>query len=189
MNRVRQIVLVVSSLLLSWLLMQVVHELGHMVAAIATGGRVARLELHPLRISRTDVEPNPHPVAVVWGGPLFGAAFPMLLWGAATVAKLPRAFLRFFAGFCLIANGAYIGFGSFQRIGDCGEMLRHGSPIWLLWLFGVFTIPIGLWTCNGIGEYFGIGANAAVPSTRSVLIKLAALVLLVIAELALAGNR
>ena len=99
MFRTRQILLVVCTLLASWLLMQVVHEFGHMTGAWLSGGRVDRIVLHPLAISRTDVDPNPHPLVVVWAGPLFGAIFPIVIWAIAAKIKLPERFLlRFFAG-------------------------------------------------------------------------------------------
>ena len=83
---------------------------------------------------------------------------PLLLWAMAAVARLSWAFLlRFFAGFCLIANGLYIGVGSLERVGDCGEMLRHGSQLWQLWLFGAIAAPIGLGLWHGQGAHFGLG--------------------------------
>src|SRR2546423_98584 len=123
----RRELLIACTVLSSWLAMQAVHELGHVGGAWLTGGRVARVVLHPLTISRTDLAENPAPLAVVWAGPLFGNALPIIAWLTASAAKLPGNFLlRFFAGFCLVANGLYIGVGSFLQIGDCGEMLRHG---------------------------------------------------------------
>ena len=59
--------------------MQAVHEAGHVFGAWATGGRVARVVLHPLTISRTDLEHNPYPLAVVWAGPVFGVVVPVVL--------------------------------------------------------------------------------------------------------------
>ena len=83
---------------------------------------------------------------------------PLLLWAVAAIGRLPGAFvLRFFAGFCLLANGLYIGVGSFDRIGDCGDMLRHGSEPWHLWLFGALTAPLGLWLWHHQGPNFGLG--------------------------------
>ena len=78
--------------------------------------------------------------------------------------QMPGAFvLRFFAGFCLLANGLYIGVGSFDRVADCGEMLRHGSAPWHLWLFGAATAPLGLWLWQRQGPHFGVGpANGRV---------------------------
>src|SRR5262249_52756079 len=120
----RQCVLICSTVLGSWLGMQAVHEGGHVGGALLTGGRVAQVVLHPLTISRTDLAENPKPLVVVWAGPVFGALMPLALWAGAVALRLPGAFwLRFFAGFCLIANGAYIGAGSFAAIGDCSEML------------------------------------------------------------------
>jgi hypothetical protein len=83
---------------------------------------------------------------------------PLLLWAVAAALRLRAAFvLRFFAGFCLLANGLYIGVGSFDSVGDCGEMLRHGSAIWQLWLFGALTAPAGLRMWHGQGPHFGLG--------------------------------
>ena len=50
MNRIHQVVLIVSTITASWLGMQAVHELGHILAALATGGSIANVELHPLSI-------------------------------------------------------------------------------------------------------------------------------------------
>jgi Peptidase M50B-like len=158
MNRVHQVVLILSTLYGSWLGMQDVHELGHVLAAWLTGGRVSKVVLYPLTISRTALSEDPHPLAVVWGGPLVGAALPLAFWLAARAMRLRGEFvLRFFAGFCLIANGAYIGVGSLTRIGDAQVMLTHGAERWHLWLFGVLTAPAGLWLWHGLGPHFGFG--------------------------------
>ena len=158
MKRLHQGVLIVSVLLGSWLGMQAVHESGHVLGAYLTGGRVATVVLHPLTISRTDLCSNPRPALVARAGPVFGVLLPLSLYGATVCLHLPGAFvLRFFAGFCLVANGAYIAGGSFDRIGDCGEMLRHGSAPWHLWLFGAATEPAGFWLWHRQGPYFGLG--------------------------------
>ena len=153
MQRFHQLVFIGSLLTLSWFGMMAVHELGHVVGAVATGGSVERVVLHPLTISRTDVSPNPNPLIVVWLGPILGCVFPVVLalvtprrYGAI------RKFAMFFGGFCLLANGAYIAFGSFDRVGDCGVMLQHGSPHWLLWAFGALTIPLGFYAWHGLGS-------------------------------------
>ncbi|MFO0947998.1 MAG: hypothetical protein U1D30_19100 [Planctomycetota bacterium] len=159
-NRVAQITFVILTLVGSWLGMQAIHEFGHVVGAWVTRGEVERVVLHPLTISRTDLRENPHPLVVVWAGPVLGVLIPLSLWWIASAMRLSIAYLpRFFAGFCLIANGAYIGLGAWDRIGDCGEMLKQGSSIWLLWLFGGMTIPIGLWLWHGQGGHFGFGSN------------------------------
>jgi len=148
MNWIRRLLISLAVIYLSWLGMQAIHEFGHILAAWATGGNVVRLVLHPVAISRTDVSPNPRPLAVAWGGPLLGVLGPLLLVITSRFVALKRFDGRpnadFFAGFCLIANGAYIGLGSFGRVGDAGDLLRHGSPQWLLVAFGVSAIAAGL---------------------------------------------
>src|SRR3954454_8287879 len=91
-NRLPQVVLIISTVLGSWLGMQAVHEAGHVLGAWLTGGRVARVVLNPLTISRTDLEHNPRPRAVVWAGPLVGVAVPVAMWAAAAAGRLPGAF-------------------------------------------------------------------------------------------------
>jgi hypothetical protein len=187
--RVHQFILIGSCVLGSWLGMQAVHELGHIVGAWLTEGRVERVVLNPLTISRTDVSHNPSPLIVVWAGPIFGAAVPLLLWLVASKARRPDAFVvRFFAGFCLVANGLYIGVGSFGRIGDCGEMLRQGSAAWQLWLFGAATVPIGIWLWHGQGSHFGLGdANGRV-SRATAYTSLAACVALLVLGFVVGGK-
>jgi hypothetical protein len=180
-NRVPQIVLIGATFLGSWLGMQAVHEFGHVCGAWATGGRVERVVLHPLTISRTDLAENPSPLVVVWSGPIIGVVLPLVLWLGAATAKLPGAFvLRFFAGFCLLANGLYISVGSFDRIGDCGDMLRHGSAPWQLWLFGLLTAPAGLGLWHRQGPRFGLGKAKGRVSRGAAYGCLAACVALVI---------
>ena len=181
-----QAVLIGSTILASWLGMQAVHELGHVCGAWLTGGHVSRVVLHPLAISRTDLAENPAPLIVVWAGPLLGAAVPVLAWLAAALAKTPGSFLlRFFAGFCLVANGLYIGLGSFGRIGDCGEMLRHGSQPWQLGLFGLLTVPAGFWLWHKQGPNFGLGPSAKPISATVAYVTLGVCVVMIAAELIL----
>jgi hypothetical protein len=177
MSRYYQIILIVATLLASWLGMQDVHELGHVLGAWVRGGHVNRVVLHPLAISRTEVSDNPSPLLVVWAGPLFGTLLPLLVWGIAAALRVPGAFiLRFFAGFCLVANGVYIAAGSLWEIGDSGDMLRHGSATWQLWLFGAAAIPMGLGLWHGQGRHFGLGADAQQVDVRVELAILAACV-------------
>ena len=153
MQRLNQVIFIIALLALCWFAMMAFHELGHVLGAFISGGTVERVVLSPLTISRTDVTPNPHPLIVVWLGPIFGCVFPLV---AAALVPIRLTFARstamFFAGFCLLANGAYIAVGSIDKVGDCGEMLKHGSPIWTLVLFGGVTIPAGFYIWHRIGS-------------------------------------
>lgn len=189
MARVHQAVLIGSAVLGSWLGMQAVHEAGHVLGAHLTGGRVERVVLHPLTISRTDLAANPRPLAVVWAGPLVGAAVPLALWACAAAVRAPGAFLlRFFAGFCLLANGLYIGVGSFDRVGDAGDMLRHGSDAWHLWLFGAIAAPAGLLLWHRQGPHFGLGPANGRGSARAAYAALGVCLMLLGFGLAVGGE-
>jgi hypothetical protein len=153
-------IFLLSLLIAAWLWMQIVHECGHVLGALLTNGIVQHVELHPLTISRTDVQGSTQPLVVIWAGPVVGGVLPLLVWWIAIAARSQAAFLfRFFAGFCLLANGVYLAAGSFDGVGDCGDLLRHGAPIWSLWLFGFITIPPGLWLWHEQGQNFRFRAE------------------------------
>lgn len=178
--------LIVSTAAFSWLMMMAVHEAGHVLHAVISGGRVDRVVLHPLAISRTDVEPNPHPHFVAWGGAVWGCLLPVAAWLGARFGAPRVAYLfRFFAGFCLMANGAYLGAGVVMPVGDAADLLRYGTPRWLLGLFGLFTIGAGLWMWNGLGRHFGLGRDGAPVRRREASVMLAAAILTAVALLLL----
>ena len=165
--------------------MLAVHELGHIIGAVATGGTVTRVVLFPLTISRTDVSPNPHPAFVAWFGPIVGSLLLLVV-----VALVPRRLVelrnmgRFFAGFCLMANGAYIAIGSFGHVGDCGEMLRTGTPMWLLWVFGGATILGGLFLWHRLGSLGRFVGDSTLIKPRMAILVFLVLVLLLTLEVA-----
>lgn len=171
MKRLHQVLLIGTFLPLCWFGMMAVHELGHVLGAVATGGTVRQVVLHPSTISRTDVWPNPAPLAVVWAGPAAGVLLPLSAFLAVKVGRSSCCYLfQFFAGFCLIANGAYLGGGSFggsRNASDPGVMLASASPIWSLWVFAAVTIPLGLYLWNGLGPRFGLGASKGKVDSRA----------------------
>jgi hypothetical protein len=177
-DRLLQAVLIVSTLGFSWLAMMAVHELGHVLHLWATGGEVAHVVLHPLEFSRTDAATNPRPLAVAWGGAVWGCIIPLAIWGVATrVARQYSWLSAFFAGFCLIANGAYLAGGSFIAAGDAGDLLAHGAARWQLLLFGIPAVIGGLTLWNGLGPKFGLGASAGRVDRRAAIGMSAALII------------
>lgn len=154
----KRLLLTVTFIPFCWQAFQVMHELGHLLTAQLTGGEVQRVVVHPLEFSRTDVAPNPRPGLVAWGGPLVGVLLPGLTWALFRLGRWPGEFLvRFLLGFCLVANGAYLGIGSLTPIGDAADLMKMGTPAYLLWLFGALTVPLGFWSWHGLGRWFGWG--------------------------------
>lgn len=168
--RLRQVLLLITFIPWCWLAMMVVHECGHVVAACITGATIERVVLHPLAISRTDLGENPNPLLVSWAGALVGSVVPLMAWALAawcTVKWSPM--VRFFAGFCLVANGVYLGFGAWTGDGDAGDLLRAGAASWQLFCFGFFATALGLRLWHGLGSAFGFRNNLKQISWRSVL--------------------
>ena len=188
-KRIR-IVLVGSTCLLSWLGMMIVHEAGHVLHAWLSGGRVEKVVLHPLTISRTDVDPNPHPLFVVWGGPIWGcllplaAAFALKKWG-----RPGLHFALFFAGFCLIANGVYLGSGYWFPVGDAEQLIELGTPAWLLLCFGAAAVSGGLSMWHQLGRRFGLNSDGELPGAKAATAVTFIVVLIALIEIALSDRR
>jgi hypothetical protein len=71
--------------------MMAVHEAGHVLGALLTGGTVKVVVLHPLKISCTVLSHNPHPLLVTWAGPAIGVLIPLAAFGVAAAIRMPGA--------------------------------------------------------------------------------------------------
>ena len=184
MKRQHQAILIASTLAFSWVAMQAVHELGHVCGAWLSGGTVVEVVLRPTTLSYTRLSENPQPLLVAWMGPIVGVALPLAALVLARIIGLRSRYLfQFFAGFSLVGHGAYLGIGSIERVGDAGDMLRHGTPVLLLWLFGAITIPSGLWLWHGLGMHFGMGEARGRVDSRHAYVMAGLAVAVIVSEL------
>lgn len=127
-------------LIVSWCVMLMTHELGHIFGGWLSGARLKDYDLRPWRLPYSIHDPDPHPLVTLWSGPIFGALAPL---AAALVFR--RAWTRLIAHFCILANGAYLAAAWFSgdQYLDTTRMLEKGShPFWLV-LFCLVTIPVG----------------------------------------------
>ncbi len=183
-DRFWQAVLILSTLAFSWLAMQVVHEAGHVLHLLASGGSVEQLMLHPLAISHTLPATNPCPLATVVGGPLWGVMIPLLLWWIVARWIPARRYLAaFFAGFCLVANGAYLAGDAILQGGDGRELVLQQVPPWTLVAGGLLLVTGGFYVWHGLGPHFGLGKRPQLVNPADALIMAACLGLLIAAEL------
>jgi hypothetical protein len=108
-----------------------------------------------------------------------------MAFGLAAAFRAPGLYLfRFFAGFCLIANGVYIGAGRFLAEGaDPWVMTENGSPRWLLVAFGIIAFPLGLYLWHRQGSHFGLGTAKGKVNTSAALVSTGLLIALVAVEL------
>ncbi|MCR9076725.1 MAG: hypothetical protein NXI07_11880 [bacterium] len=154
--------LVLTVLAFSWLYMQWTHELGHILAGLASGATIDRVILDPRTFSMTQFHSTPHPLIAAWGGPILGvvigAGIPLLL-----TRVLPgfRFSLRIVASFVLLANGLYIGLGAVYPVGDAHSLIMFGSPRWLLAIFGIACIvPVRLILTPVLSKQIQLSSNA-----------------------------
>lgn len=153
--RVQKIIAVGFSLAACWYAMLAVHEFGHVIGAFATGAELLRVELPLAGFSRTAIQQNSHPGWVVWLGPLTGTTLPLIAWLVLRSLAV-RWWAGYFAGFCLVANGAYLGLGWIDRVGDTADILRSGGQVWHMIVFGVIATVTGLWVWHHLGDGLGV---------------------------------
>jgi hypothetical protein len=183
-ERFFQALLVASTVALSWLGMMAVHELGHVAHLWISGGTVEYVLLHPARLSYTQPGENPWPLFVAAGGALWGCVLPLAGWAMVVRVAPGQAYLaRFFAGFCLVANGAYLAADAFVAGGDGRELMARGAPPGLLVLLGLGAAVWGLFLWHGEGPNFGLGAKKI--DRRAAVILTVALAVVVALELGL----
>lgn len=160
----RRVVIVTIALIASWYAMMMVHELGHVIAAWVTGSRVETVRVPWFGFSQTVVSTSDWPRAIVVGGPAFGAVAPLGVWLAtATVGRLYRSgwsiLARFFAAFCLLANGVYMASAVLLPVGDAEELIRLGVRAWTLAVPGGIAAAGGLALWNGMSRKIGGGCD------------------------------
>ena len=149
----RRALVVAVALYPCWLGMMAVHEAGHVLHAWASRGTVSAVRVPLAGFSITEYSTNPHPHFVAWGGAVWGSMLPLLAWALFRTFRWPgRRAAQFFAGFCLIANGVYLGVGWITRAGDAGDILNHGTPVWVLVAFGAVATAAGLYLWHRLGS-------------------------------------
>ena len=145
MKKVLRTALALAFLYACWLGMLALHEFGHVFNAHVVGAQVKEVIIPRLGFSQTVIGHNPATQFVGWGGATMGCIIPLMACGLARLftRRVPGA-LRFFTGFCLIANGAYMGLGWLGGANDSADLVKHGeSPVKLIF-FGVSATFVGL---------------------------------------------
>ena len=182
-DRFWQVVLIVATLAFCWLAMMIVHEAGHVLHALGAGGGIRKVVLCPWALSRTDVSPNPAPCWIAWGGAVWGVGIPIAIWLAVRRAvPLYEYLAAFFAGFCCVANGAYMGAGALVGAGDAADLASHGAARWPLYVYGIAAVAAGLRFWHGLGPHFGLGASRGRVNRRAACLMVGAAAAIVLWE-------
>jgi hypothetical protein len=65
---------------------------------------------------------------------------------------------------------------------DPGDLMRNGSPQWILVVFGIIAFPFGLFLWNRLGVHFGLGEARGKVNGRVTMAVFALLIVLVLIE-------
>ncbi|MCP4177698.1 MAG: hypothetical protein GY756_08020 [bacterium] len=134
---------IILTIIISWWPMMVIHEFGHIISVLIFGGKINKLILYSWKFTYTIRSGSLHPLIDLWAGPVIGVLIPLIFY---LIARKLRVgfFWGMFSGFCLIANGIYIGIGWINKIGDTKEMINLGSPIYFMLIFSIVCTVSGL---------------------------------------------
>ena len=166
MARAGRILLILLLLYASWLGMMLLHELGHLAHAFASGAVIERVDIPLWGFSQTHLRTNPRPLIVAWGGTIWGSLLPLAVWLLMQrLALRGHRLAQFFAGFCLIANGLYLGLGWTLDAGDAADLRRLGAPEWVMACIGLIAFAGGLILWHRMGPRPGF--RAAKGTTKS----------------------
>lgn len=127
-------------LITAWVVMNVSHELGHILAGVCCGGTLQSYSLSPITLPYSIFNPDPYPLTTLWCGPLLGVLAPFLL----ALIFRKRAFW-FVSYFCILANGLYLAVAwvSGDRYLDTPKLLEHGAWPASVLAFCVVAIIVG----------------------------------------------
>ncbi len=127
-------------LVISWCVMTMSHELGHIVAGRLGGGRLVQFDIAPWRLPYSFFDPDPRPLVTLWSGPILGSIGPLLL-----AVLVRRSSAWFVACFCMLANGLYLAVAPLTSDSylDTTKLLEHGASPIAIAAFCVATIVPG----------------------------------------------
>lgn len=131
---------IIGLLMVSWCVMALCHETGHVIGGWLGGGTLVFLELRPWEIPQSQFDPDPCPLLTLWCGPLVGTAVPVGMW-----LLIRHPVLEFIAAFCVVANGLYLAasWASPDRFLDTPRLLTHGAHPLSIAGFCLATLTIG----------------------------------------------
>lgn len=130
----------IALLVVSWCVMTLAHEAGHLVGGWLGGGTLHSADLWPWHLPYSIFDPDPQPLVTLWSGPLLGVLAPL-----AVAACAGRSWVWFVADFCLLANGVYLALGWFSadRFLDTARLLESGASPAVVALYCAATLGTG----------------------------------------------
>ena len=140
MNVSQQVLRFTALILLSWVVMILTHEAGHILGGWCSGGTLVDFDLIPWHLPYSLFAPDPLPLVTLWSGPILGAAVP---YAVALYSR--RESTQLVAYFCVLANGIYITVAWFAGDSelDTTKLLSHGAHPASIAAYCLVTVGVG----------------------------------------------
>ncbi|MCA9240175.1 MAG: M50 family metallopeptidase [Planctomycetales bacterium] len=152
-----------------WVSMLLTHEIGHVVAAVVTGEKITYVNIYPGQMPTTLVAGSPS-AAILWAGVLSGWLTPSLIALGLSQVQRFRTLLWCWVGFCWAAGGLYLALGGIETLTDTSQLVRIGTPLWLLIAVGSGATIAGYATFRKNLVVALQAAEAAPPSPLTLLL-------------------
>ncbi len=135
-----------------------IHEFGHGINVLATGGSIGRISISPLSWSYISYAGGGEARATTWGGFLWETILPLLIFLGLWCIKSRASFWALLLAMVALATTAiYMLVGAFLDIGDAGFLVRVGLPTWPFVAIGAGLLLLCLLLALPLGTLLGIG--------------------------------
>jgi hypothetical protein len=136
----------------------IVHELGHALTVIATGGKFGFIEVTPFSWSYAHYIFAPEPMATSWGGILWSVIFGLLAFFVPWVAKSRLSFIGVLLAISSLAGeGTYLLVGTVFHVGDPASLLGQGVPPLALIVIGSLLLLLCFPLILPLGTLLDVG--------------------------------
>ncbi len=153
----QQMLIVLGIFVFSYNLSNLIHESGHALNAVLTGGSLNKITMSPLSWCYASTSGG-NKIFVTWGGFLWQTIVPtallILLWRFKSRLSLFALFLVLVS---FAVSGIYMITGALAGIGDGGNLVRYGIPPFILLTVGSILLLCCLPLSLLMGVLLGLG--------------------------------
>ncbi|MCB9791330.1 MAG: M50 family metallopeptidase [Alphaproteobacteria bacterium] len=134
----------------------ILHELGHVLFCLGTGGVSTGISSHPLSWSLAWVEDG-DPAWTVWGGALITKVVALVLFPLGYARRSPRVYpLLLWCAFAFLIDSVYFLVGAATHTGDPASLMEMGASASLLYLCAATWFVLGAGMTVVAGGVFGM---------------------------------
>lgn len=165
-----QIILLIGGFAIAYNIAIALHEFGHTIAVVFSGGQIKEYVLNPFSWSWNLGQNVSNIIFTAWGGVTFGLLFaliPLLL-----IFKIRTTWFVFLckliAACALMINGIYLLAGTLLNFGDGGELARLGISPTIIIILGVTYLLISMAFWSNL--QYHLGFNKHTPLNKRILV-------------------